>query len=225
VSGPLGFDPDQERERPPEPAAPEPDREPEAPEPRQPINTSKYTWIVGIGAVILLGLITISSVGGGGTKPGGPEGGEKLPVFAAPLADAPARKDGNEDAQVDPGKACEVRGKGVLNMCEERAAAPVVFAIFPTDSKCRDVLDRFDRVAPQVRGVRFIGAGSRGKRGALGKHAYPVVWDRDGGLATAYGLVGCPQITFARKGGGVVETTRKDLTDDELLTKARALLR
>ena len=42
-------------------------------------------------------------------------------------------------------------------------------------------------------------------------------------FSSAFGLVGCPQITFARQGGTVVETTRTELTDDELIAKARAL--
>jgi hypothetical protein len=229
VSGPLGFDPDEQARRPPEPEPePEPEREPpQGPPPARPVNTSRYTWIIGIAAVILLGLVTVNAVTGEGTRPGGPEAGDELPVFAAPLAEAAPREDGNEDAQVDPSKACGVRGPGVVNMCDERDAGPVVFAIFPADApRCRDVLDQFDRVAPRVRGVRFVAAGSRGKRSQLGTgHPYPVAWDRDGGLATAYGLVGCPQVTFAERGGRVVETTRTELSDAELAEKARALVR
>lgn len=220
MSGPLGFGGDDDRPVPPPP----PDRRDPAPPPaRPPINTSRYTWIVGILAVVVLAVVTFSAVTGEGAKAGGPEAGDTLPVFAAPLATAAPRK--ADDAQVDPSKACGVRGAGILNLCDERDAGPVVFAIFPTDApKCRAILRQFDRLVPRLRGVRFVAVGSRGKRGKLGAgHRFPVGWDRDGGLATAYGLVGCPQVTFARRGGRVVATTRRTLTDAELAAKARAL--
>jgi hypothetical protein len=86
------------------------------------------------------------------------------------------------------------------------------------------VLGQFDRLAPRHAGVRFVAVGSRGDRKDLrGRHAFPVGWDRDGGLATAYGLVGCPQVTFAERGGRVVATTRQALTDDELARRVQQL--
>jgi hypothetical protein len=73
--------------------------------------------------------------------------------------------------------------------------------------------------------VRFVAVGTQGKRADLTKrrHPYPVGWDRDGGLAAAYGLVGCPQITFAERGGVVVTTTHKTLSDAELTRQVQRL--
>ena len=86
-------------------------------------------------------------------------------------------------------------------------------------------MEQFDRLARRLRDVRFVAVGSRGDREDLlgRRHAFPVGWDRDGGVATAYGLVGCPQITFARRGGAVVETTRQELTDEEITRRAERL--
>jgi hypothetical protein len=197
-----------------------------APPPARPPGASRYTWFIGVVAFLFLVLVTINAVDDQGAEPGGPAGGEKLLAFAVPRADAPARQDGNEDANLDSDRACEVRGPGILNICEEWEQGPVVLALFPTDaSRCRSVVDQFDRIARRLRDVRFVAVGSRGDRAELRgrRHDFPVGWDRDGGVATAYGLVGCPQITFARKGGAVVETTRQELSDEEIAAKAERL--
>ena len=44
-----------------------------------------------------------------------------------------------------------------------------------------------------------------------------------GALASLYGLVGCPQVTFARRGGRVVESVRAPLTDAELVRRLERL--
>ena len=224
MSGPLDFR--EEPGRDPDDSAPAPP--PEAPPPARPPGISRYTWFAGVVALLLTALVTLNAVGGGGADPGGPEGGAKLPGFAAPLAEAPPRPDGNEDANLLTGKACKVRGEGIVNICEAYERGPVVLALFPTAAGgCRsDTLEQLDRLAPRLEGVRIVAVGSRGDRAELrGDHPYPVGWDRDGGLATAYGLVGCPQITFAHRGGEVLETTREPLTDEELLDRVGALRR
>jgi hypothetical protein len=90
VSGPLDFGDDRAGEEPPAP------RRPEAPPPARPPGVSRYTWFIGVVAFLLVVLVTVNSVGGGGAaEPGGPAGGERLPPFAAPLANAAPRADGN----------------------------------------------------------------------------------------------------------------------------------
>jgi hypothetical protein len=223
VSGPLDFGDDRAGDEPPAP------RRPEAPPPARPPGVSRYTWFIGVVAFLLVVLVTVNSVGGGGAaEPGGPAGGERLPPFAAPLANAAPRADGNEDANLLTKKACAVRGEGILNICEQVERGPVVLALLPTEAgRCRrETLEQFDRLAPRLREARFAVVGSRGERADLrGEHPYPVAWDRDGGLASAYGLVGCPQITFAERGGAVAETTRTPLTDDDLARRVQDLVR
>lgn len=201
---------------------------PQAPPPARPPGVSRYTWFIGVVAFLFIVLVTINAVDDQGAAPGGPERDAKLVGFAVPRADAPARKDGDEDANLDAKTACKVRGPGILNICEEYERGPVVLALFPTDaSRCAAVMEQFDRLARRLRDVRFVAVGSRGKRQDLTerRHAFPVGWDRDGGVATGYGLVGCPQITFAHKGGAVVETTRQELTDEEIVAKTERLRR
>lgn len=193
------------------------------PPPAKPTGASRYTWFLGVVAFLLVVLVTINSIGTEGVESGGPGGGGQLVPFAVPLASAAPRDD--DDANVDPGRACEVRGPGILNICEQQERGPVVLALFPTEAaRCRSVMEQFERVAPKLPRVRFVAVGSEGDRDELGgPWSFPVGWDRDRAVASIYGLVGCPQVTFARRGGKVVETTRRALSDDELLGIARRL--
>jgi hypothetical protein len=219
--GPLDFDDAGE----PRPVEEEPGRAPapEPPPPAKPPSAHRYTWFLGVVGVLLIALVTINSLGSEGVPSGGPNAGDELIPFAVPLAAAPARPD--EDANVDEQQVCEVRGAGVLNLCTLYRRGPVALAIFPTEAtECRAVVDQFDRVAQQADGVQLVAVGSRGDRADLGRgHAFPVGWDKDGAVASLYGLVGCPQITFARRGGEVVESTRRQLTDRELVLRLRRL--
>lgn len=199
---------------------------PPAPPPARPPGISRYTWFLGVVGFLFLVLVTLNTVRSNRVDSGGPGAGGRLVPFAVPLADAPARKD--DDANVDARKACGVRGARILNVCEERERGPVVLALFPTDAgRCSDVLAQLERVAPRHRAVRFVAVGSRGDRDRLrGDHGrVRVGWDRDGAVASLYGLVGCPQVSFARRGGRVVTTTRKQLSDAQLEAAVRRLER
>lgn len=222
--GPLDFDDEPRPDR--APGAPPPGAPPPgAPPPAKPSGMNRYTWFLGVVGFLLVVLVTLNSVTSEGVNPGGPDAGGRLAPFAAPLADAPERPD--EDANVDERKACGVRGPGILNICERAERGPVVLALFPTDAaRCRSVLDQFDRIAPRFPRAGFVAVGSRGDRDTLrGRRPYPVAWDKDGAVASGYGLVGCPQISFAERGGKVVLTTRRELSDAELAGRVRELLR
>jgi hypothetical protein len=219
MSGPLDFrDADDE----PRPDA-EPPREP--PPPKPPPGASRYGWFVGVVGFLLLALVTLNSITTGGVDSGGPDEGDKLVPFAVPLADAPSRPD--EDANVDPDRACDVRGRGILNICEQWERGPVVLALFPTDAgRCRAVLDQLERIRPRFPQVRFVAVGSTGDRERLkGREPLLVGWDKDRAVASIYGLVGCPQVTFAKKGGRVVDTVRRSIGDGAFAGKIRETLR
>lgn len=224
--GPLGFGDERDAQ---DDLAPAHEPAPfTPPPPAPPPGSNRYTWFVGVVAFLLIALAIVNSIGSGGVPSGGPDGGDRLVPFAVPLAAAPSRPD--EDANVDRDTACRVRGPGVLNMCELAERGPVVFALFPTGgAPCRAVLDQFAQLAPQFEdeGVTFVGVGGRGERSDLTERRwpFPVGWDKDGAVASVYGLVGCPQISFAERGGAVVETTRRELTDAELTDKVRELVR
>ena len=208
--GPLDFD---EGERPPPEQEPAPDRDwSPPPPPARPPGATRYGWFIGLVAFLLLVLVTINSITTGGVESGGPDEGDKLVPFAVPLADAPPLEE--EDAQVDPDRACRVRGRGILNICEQYEDGPVVLALFPTNAgRCRNVLDQLERLSPRFPRVRFVAVGSAGDRDNLKGRGVLVGWDKDRAVASIYGLVGCPQVTFANRGGKVVETVRSELSD------------
>lgn len=243
--GPLDFDDDEAPA--PAPAPPPAERSPlvgaapaaagQAP-PRRPSapRSSGYLWVVGAGAVLLVIMLFVATIKHG-TERGarGVPNGETMPPFAVPLAagrldgDANIAKSGDE-GQAGRRPACEVRGPEILNGCELREAGPVVLAFFVAGNRqCVRQLDTMQRVASRAPGVRFAAIAIRGDRDDLRtmvrrhRWSFPVGFDRDGALSSTYHVQVCPQLTFARRGGRVVETTFGELAPAELAARARRL--
>lgn len=193
----------------------------------------RYSWFLGVVGFLLLVVVTLNGVNTSQEEEipsGGPEAGAKLHPFATPLAASDLKGDANvatKDGQGEFGDraACTVRGPKILNICELYERGPVVLAIIPAKGKqCRTVLDQFQRLAPRFPKASFAAVGARGDRKDLaGPWTFPVGWDRDGAIASLYGLVGCPQITFARRGGKVLRTTRVEMSDSEIAGLVRRL--
>ena len=222
MSGPLDFD-DDPRDEPGEA------RRPKAPPPARPAGASRYSWFIGVAALILLGLVLVNALRTEGVQSGGPQQGDKLTPFAVPKATVDTEKGANllQEADEDGAPAaCDVRSAEAINVCALWRERPIVLALFPTSAeKCRSVLEQFERIAPRHPDVAFVAVGSLGDREDLTRRAwsYPVGWDPEGGVFSVYGVVECPQITFARRGGAVVETTRSALTDAGLEARVERL--
>ena len=190
----------------------------------------RYTWFLGVVAFLLIVVAILNGISTEGPQTGGPDRGAKMQPFATPLAASDLKGDANVATEDDQGEfgaraACKVRGPKILNICELYERGPVVLAIFPAEGdQCRDILDQFQRLAPRFPDASFAAVGSRGDRDDLeGPWRFPVGWDPDGAIASLYGLVGCPQITFARRGGKVVQTTRREMTDNQIAGLVRRL--
>jgi hypothetical protein len=242
--GPLDFsDEDDEARRWAHRRDPDlPPEDPEAahrdiPVPRTP-GASRYTWFIGVVAVLLIAVVTLNSIRQGGHDPGIPAG-SKLPPFAAPLVTStvPADTPVNLYTRADQGRpgslaACDVRRPDALNACALWRRGPLVVAFFAMRSgRCVDQLDAVERVRRRVPGVQFAAVAIRGERAELARLArahrwgFPVGYDADGRLANAYHVAVCPQITFARRGGVADDTTFGELSEDELAAQARRLAR
>jgi hypothetical protein len=220
-------DPDLER---PERGA----RRAPVPVPRPP-GMSRYTWFLGVVAVLLIALVTINSIRSGGGGSQGVVAGHSMPPFATPLALSGLDGDANVARKAGQGAAgdrpaCDVRGPEILNGCQLWEQGPVVLAFFATrGGRCIDQLDAIERLRARFPRVRFAAVAVRGDRDEVrglvrGHHwGFPVGYDRDGALANVYHVAVCPQITFARRGGRVVDTTFGRLSDAELAAQVRRL--
>jgi AhpC/TSA family len=240
-SGPLDFD-DEHGEAPPRRSAAvgarPADRAPTAapPPPPRPSSGTPYLWVVGAAAVVLVSLLLLTTIRQGTDR--GAHGvpvGDVMPPFAVPTALGPIDADANiarhaGEGQAGERAACTVRGPDILNGCALREAGPVVLAFFAIRSReCVAQLDAMQRVRAQLPGVQLAAISIRGDRGDLRKlvrrhgWSFPVGYDRDGALSNAYHVQVCPQLTFARRGGRVVETTFGTLAPAALAAKARSL--
>jgi hypothetical protein len=244
--GPLDFDEDdedraaaaEEERRSPLVGARPADRAPAPPPARRPLAPQgrHYVWVVGAGAVVLILVLLISTIQQGtGRGARGVPPGEVMPPFAVPLATGTLDGDANiakgeGEGQAGDRPACEVRGREILNGCALREAGPVVLAFFTVRNReCVAEIDAMQSVRARLPGVQMAAIAIRGDRDDLRdlvrRHgwSFPVGYDRDGALANAYHVQVCPQLTFAHRGGAVMETTFGKLLPAELVTKARRL--
>jgi hypothetical protein len=172
--------------------------------------SGRPAWIVGVAAAVVLAYITYNTIrtpsqGGAGLPAGRP-----LPAFAAELATSAQPRD--FDANVS-GRACDVRGAGVLNSCAlaERGPVVLVFAIVPS-RRCEDQMTVIDRLRARFPRVGFAGVAIRGKRSAVraavarNRWQLPVGWDRDGAVTNLYAVSVCPTIVLAHRGGEIAES-------------------
>jgi hypothetical protein len=192
----------------------EPEKEPRRPgAPQRP--AGRYGWVVGIAFVIVVVVAGANALrnSGGGYR-GVPEG-ELLPPFAAPLA--VGGPDG-KDANIAPGKACDVRGPGVFNICDLRDDRPIALTFVANATRgCEDQLDTVEQVRREFPGVAFVGVVSKRGRAEAEDIArangwrFPVVVDRDAQLFNLYGIGDCPTTIFARRGGIANRSVRGEL--------------
>jgi hypothetical protein len=195
-----------------------------------------YVWVVGAAALVLVIVLVVATLQHGtGRGARGIPSGQLMPPFAVPRAlsaldgDANLARHAGEGAAGDR-PACAVRRPDVLNGCTLRDGGPVVLAFFATrGERCIAQLDVMERVRAQIPGVQFAAIAIRGDRDGLRslirrhRWRFDVGYDRDGGLANAYHVQVCPQLTFARRGGRVAETTFGEVTAAALAAKARRL--
>ncbi|WP_354701204.1 Thiol-disulfide oxidoreductase ResA [Paraconexibacter sp. AEG42_29] len=208
------------------------DRPPPA---RLPVGTSRYTWFVGVVAVLVIAYVSVNSITTKGPGSRGIVVGITAPPFAAPLATGDLDGDVNvarEAEQEDAGRvpACSIHREGVLNICDLYAEKPVVLAFFATrGDPCSKQLDTIERIARTRDDVTFAGiaikSGQDKVRGIVRDRGwtFPVAYDRDGVLSTLYNVVICPEMTFIAKGGRVVGTSFGDKSAADLKPRLDAL--
>ncbi len=217
---------------------PEPDM-PKGP-PEVPRAGNKYAWVVGIvlfmGICVLLFTTALPNTGAG-LK--GPERGDSLPDFAAPLATGDTEGDANVcqrasecNDQAGPIPACQVRSEGIFNVCEARERPLVLTFVFDRGADCNPQVDRVQRMKDEFPGVNFAVVYFSDEDRAELKQivrrrnwTMPVAHTPDGAVVNLYGVGGCPTTVFAFAGGRVLGSVLGPISEDGLRARARRLLR
>ncbi len=161
--------------------------------------------MIGGFGLLLLAAFTVYQLTSHGVATAGVPAGKRLPLFVAPLAVGGPDLDANIIPRCDPAHP-NPRG---LNVC---GRTPLVLGLFVTGSRaCTREVDTIQAVAGEFSGsgVQFaavaVGA-SQAQTAALvrARHwSIPIAFDRDGAIASLYGVSVCPMVELAR-GDGVV---------------------
>ena len=213
--GPLGFEPE---------ATPPPKAQPRPPTTGRPVSGNRHAWLIGIVAIFVVATLSIRAAGPDAPRATGLPAGAALPPFAVVRAtsdivcdddadpcDANVAASGAPDGAGRP--ACDVRGPTVLNVCELAERGPLVLGLAAShDATCLDAGQRLAALARRHRGLQValvaIGGGLDELRATVRERGwrFAVGWDRDGILASVYGVAACPYATVARWRGRVQGT-------------------
>ncbi|MBS1880957.1 MAG: TlpA family protein disulfide reductase [Actinobacteria bacterium] len=206
-------------------------------------------YSIGVGLVFLafVVFVAIRMLGGGNEEAtlglDQLEARWPLPEFAVPAAAGPLEGDANV-AQDDCGSggipcpeqpprkpACAITVRGALRVCDFFDKPLVISFWFTGGGGCIEQQDVVERVYQRYRGrVNFLSLDVRDDRGTVreivAQHGWrmPVGYDRDGAVASLYGVALCPTIAYAYPGGTLQSASIGDLTGAQLEARVRRLL-
>jgi len=174
-------------------------------------------WLA-VALIVFLVVVGVTTVTGGRGEQGGDvAAGETLPAFAAPLVSEPRleAEDVNlatRDGQGEAGEkaACSIRNRSVVTSCGLLDRGPLVLVIFSRGiDECVQAVDRVDAERRRFPGVQTLAVSLLGRHDTTGETArargwtLPVVYDRDGALASVLGAPACPLVLFVGRDGTV----------------------
>jgi peroxiredoxin len=170
------------------------------------IDPRPYRWTIGIFVLVLVVSISIYQFTQHGVGTTGVAPGQRLRYFAAPLAASTLNGDANLQPPCTPAR----HDARALNLCLLGARMPVVLAFFVTGSSdCTRPVDALQSLALRfpASAVSFaavaVHAGHARTAALVRSHNWtiPVAYDRDGSVGSLYGVVICPMIELAYRGG------------------------
>jgi AhpC/TSA family protein len=207
----------------------------------------RYSIVVGLLFLAVIVVATINTIEGGGG--GETLGLDKLPAhwplpeFAVPEAAGGLEGDANvaqddcessslpcpEDARRSP--ACRIDTPGAVRICDLFGRPLVISFWFTESSGCTDQQDVVERLNRRYGGrVGFLSLDIRDDRDTLRElvrqHDWtmPVGYDRDGAVASLYGVGGCPTFAYVYPGGTLQSASIGDLTAAQLGERVDQLL-
>ena len=213
-------------------------RRPRPGPPRPPAGmASNATWIAGVAIALILIYVTVNTLSTKGNGSRGVPPGQPLPHFAAPLALANARCNGGDECDANLQKvarngvpaACDVHGPNVMNSCDLTRKPLVLAFLVAVNQRCIDQVDVLDRLRPRFPDVQFAAVAIRGDHDKLNaiirRHGWklPVAYDHDGAVSNSFAVAICPTITFAKRGGSVVDTTLGTATEQQVIADIRRI--
>jgi hypothetical protein len=207
----------------------------------------RYSIVVGLLFLVVIAIATFHTLGGGGA--GKTLGLDRLPArwplpeFAVPAGagqlegDANVAQDDCETAELPCPEgarrtpACRIRTRGAIRVCDFFGRPLVISFWFTEGDGCAEQQDVVQQVSERYRGrVGFLSLDIRDDRGTLRElirqHDWtmPVGYDRDGAVASLYGVGGCPTFAYVYPGGTLQGASIGDLTASELSDKVDRLL-
>lgn len=176
----------------------------------------RYTWVVGLGALVVIAAVLINSVPNSGRGIRGLPPGTAAPQFTASAAlsgrpgDANVRQaeGGTEEDGAVP--ACEVSDPQTVSSCSLRSA-PLVLTF--VTAGCEQQLDRVQAIAEEHPQINFGGvlvgmdAAESQQVARAGGWRFPLAADPDAAVFNLYRVADCPSTVFA-DGRGKIAATR-----------------
>lgn len=202
------------------------EREEKSPGPPRP--AGRYTWVVGVAALIVVIVVAINSLPNAGRGYRGPKEGNQMPLFAAPDVrgdldgDANIKQDAGDDDAGNDTPACAVELDDVITACDLFEAKPLVLALSVPSSDCEDQLKAMERLSRDRTDVQFAAVVSGRPKAKVEEVVkrngvtFPVMVDRDLAVFNLYRVAYCSTAVVDR--GGTMREFRanKPLTEDEL---------
>lgn len=208
----------------------------------------RYSVVVGLIFLAVIVVAAFNTIGGGG---GGDTLGLDrlpprwpLPEFAVPRGDAKELEgDANvaqddcessaipcpEDAQRTP--ACRIDPAEAIRVCDFFDRPLVISFWFSKGDECVEQQDLVERVYRRYREeVGFLSLDIRDDRDTLRDlisqrgWTMPVGFDRDGAVASLYGVGGCPTFAYVYPGGTLQDASIGELSEQQLSTRVDRLL-
>ena len=186
------------------------ERERKAPGPPRP--GGRYTWVVGVAALVVIVVVAFNSLPNAGRGYRGPQEGKRIPVFAAPLAasdaegDANVKQDSGDDEAGNDTPACDVELPGVLTACELFADKPLVLALSVPAADCERQLEAMEALSYERRDLQFAAVVSGRLRDTVRDVVertgvtFPVAVDQDLAVFNLYRVVYCSTAVTDRGG-------------------------
>ncbi len=185
-----------------------------------------YSIAVGI---LFLGLIVFAGINALTNDSPGPIGleeGRQLPKFAAPSATGGLDGDANVDAE----KACSLRERDAIRICDYFDAPLVLVAWFSRcGGHCEPMLDAVERIRGRFPDINFVGLDVRDSKEEARKvverrgWGFPMAVDRDGAVGLLYSVGVGPTTFFAYPGGVLAGKALGELSEEQLTDRVRRL--